>query len=135
MYKKGLLILLYNMFLFFLSERTSIPHEPLFLHEDKVVHFLLYLPMGFILAVFLSGFFIQINSYLNFKKFKLRIIFGLYFFFIALFLAIFDEVHQGFVPERTPEIFDIIADLGGCFFGKVIFLKFSVYNRRNNKSN
>jgi len=43
-------------------------------------------------------------------------------FFIGIFYAIFDEVHQIFVPGRQFDIWDITFDIIGIFLG-IVFIK------------
>ncbi len=36
---------------------------------------------------------------------------------VGLFVAVFDEVHQYFVPGRSAEIYDVMIDFSGVLFG------------------
>lgn len=43
-----------------------------------------------------------------------------------------DEFHQSFVPGRTPDVFDLVADVGGAVIGAlcVVFLRRRLARRR-----
>lgn len=43
-----------------------------------------------------------------------------------------DEFHQSFVPGRTPDVFDLVADVGGAAIGAlgVVFLRRRLAKRR-----
>ena len=41
---------------------------------------------------------------------------------IGLLYAISDELHQSFIPERSPQIIDVIIDLEGNLFGILLVL-------------
>ena len=38
-------------------------------------------------------------------------------FVIATLYGITDEIHQSFVPDRTPELLDLVADASGALIG------------------
>lgn len=85
---------------------SSLPQAPFvmttFQWQDKFLHFFAYLFYGFTVA-----FAIHFHGKSNVKKNILWIM------LIGCFYAFTDEFHQSFVPGRTSEIGDIIADCLG----------------------
>ena len=76
----------------------------------KLAHFSLYTVVGFLLMSLLSTY--------KFKhKNRIYISFG-----IGLMYAISDEIHQSFIPERTPMISDVCIDTCGVITGIIILL-------------
>ena len=76
----------------------------------KLAHFLIFSSLGFSLIG---------SSHFNYKiKYKYKDVFYILF---GLFYAIFDEVHQYFVPGRAMKIIDILIDFSGIIFGAIIF--------------
>lgn len=71
----------------------------------KLAHFSIYAFAGIWEFLFLNTF--------NIKDEK-KILIGA---IIGLVYAIFDEIHQGFSPGRSPKIIDVIIDLEGNVFG------------------
>jgi hypothetical protein len=41
---------------------------------------------------------------------------------ISLIVSILDEIHQSFVPLRSPSIFDILIDMTGVLFSIIIYV-------------
>ncbi|WP_010677035.1 VanZ family protein [Bacillus timonensis] len=79
----------------------------------KNAHFFIYLVLGLL----------QINA-LN--RSKVRGILGITFAFIlCVIYAIFDEVHQLFVPGRGAQVFDVLIDSAGTVTGIGIYLLIS----------
>jgi len=120
----------YTAILFFLSDQNSFPHEPFFPHEDKIVHIILYLPMGFLLAGFLNSIFFHSCINQNLTSSRLRILYYLYFFLGAIHLSVMDESHQFFVPGRNAEFLDMAADIIGCATGCYFYLKYSFFKNQ-----
>lgn len=89
--------------IFFLSSRSTLPVEPRFPHFDKVAHFTAYAILGALLA---------------FATERARTSMG-----VAVVLGVLygasDEIHQMFVPGRSPDVLDWAADAAGvltaCF--------------------
>jgi VanZ family protein len=82
---------------------STIPHIPTplgFKGGDKVVHFIEYgiFSLLLFLAFFNSG-----------KEFLKRNVY-LFSILIGLVYGLFDEIHQKFVPGRSSDIFDFLAD-------------------------
>jgi VanZ family protein len=106
-------ILLYCLLIFIQSSRPSpdiTPHWPYF---DKVLHFTAYAVLG---ALFLRAFNItRIKHHL-----KLIIILSI---ILSSLYGISDEIHQSFVPFRTADAMDALADILGSIAGVYLFQK------------
>ncbi len=77
---------------------------------DKVVHFLEFTLLGFFLAF---GYFLGLKSSPSTKSY-LTVISG-------MLLGGLDELHQYFVPTRSLEAMDFVADSIGILAGLLIF--------------
>ncbi len=100
-------VILWALGLFLLSEIQGTPDafQPFLAISDKVVHFVLYLALGGLLA-------------------RARWVGGTEgwhgaFLLVGLLYAAIDEWHQSFVPGRTPEPADWLADAAGVAVGYV----------------
>ena len=72
----------------------------------KTAHFTIYLILGLLV----------LNSFdMVYKK---NIIYSV---LICLFYSVFDEFHQMFIDGRSGEIFDVMIDTTGSFFGTMIY--------------
>lgn len=76
----------------------------------KLAHFSLYTVVGFLLMSLLSTYKLK-------QKNRIYISFG-----IGLMYAISDEIHQSFIPERTPMISDVCIDTCGVITGIIILI-------------
>ena len=74
---------------------------------DKVVHFIEYLGVGFLMINML-----MIKT-MNKSHWQFAIIFLLLF-------PVFDEVLQFYTPRRIPDIYDVVADILGAYIGVYI---------------
>lgn len=101
---------------------TSLPSDQVPSVEigDKVNHFLAFFVLGFFLNLALK----YQNKYPLPKKNIL-----LYTVIIAAFYGLLDELHQLFVPGRSAEVLDWIADFLGAITGS--FLAEYLYRRFN----
>ncbi len=119
-------VLSYLILIFYLSSLSDpVPFEPpVFLHIDKIYHFIEYLILGFLL---LNAFYC--NTRLN-KAVLSSAIF-------ALSYAVSDEVHQYFVPLRDASFLDLLADSFGAWtgilFGRVWFKRRNFNNYKTGK--
>ena len=52
-------------------------------------------------------------------------------FFLATTYGILDEYHQSFVPGRTVDVWDAVADAIGAFLGAALFHRRSRLDRPN----
>lgn len=100
-------ILLYCLLIFIQSSHPSPDITPHWPYIDKVLHFIAYALLG---ALFLRAFNItRIKHHL-----KLIIILSI---ILSSLYGISDEIHQSFVPYRTADVMDVIADILGSVFG------------------
>ena len=91
----------------------------------KVAHFSIYM----ILAIFTYMFIENLNIKSKSEKERLRKNI-LYTCIFCIIYAIFDEIHQIYVPGRTGKLIDVIIDtLGACMGITIILLN----NKINNK--
>ena len=88
-------------------------------HLDKGVHFLEFGLFGAILA---RALFWEQRFYHIAKKWWMIAGGG-----VAL-LAVIDEIHQMFVPGRTPDVMDWLADITGAAVGMLLVR--AIYRRR-----
>lgn len=84
--------------------------QELFRHADKIAHFIVYFVLGMLLIL---GLIINIR-----KNDTYRIIIIL---FIGSLFAFIDEYHQSFVPNRVPDLLDLIADILGIIFSLIFY--------------
>lgn len=103
--------LLYLVLIFGLSSIPADPrprHAPMFL--DKVAHFVLYSGLGFVFAGSADG-----------RRWSgLRLLLATVL--LAGLVGLADELYQGFVPNRSRELADWLADLGGGLCGGLLAL-------------
>lgn len=95
---------------------SSIPYPPnikLFMPRDDLVkHAIVY-------CIF--GFFIARAFYHQTRYMRLREYLFLFTFLLGMLYGISDEFHQYFVPGRSTEISDAVADSVGTIIGYIIF--------------
>lgn len=75
-------------------------------HADKMIHFAIYLPLGFLLAR-------------SFREKGSRAF--LYALGLCLAAASCDELHQAFIPGRSADILDLLADFAGGLTGGALW--------------
>ena len=109
-------ILLYCLLIFIQSSYPSPDIGPHWPFKDKILHFTAYALLG---ALFLRAF-----STTPIKQ-NLKLIFALSILFSSLY-GISDEIHQSFVPYRTADVMDALADFLGSTFGAYIFFKIKI---------
>jgi len=78
---------------------------------DKVLHFAAFALLG---ALFLRAF------YTTRIRHHLTLMVALSVLFSTLF-GISDEIHQSFVPYRTADAMDVLADILGSAFGTGVY--------------
>ena len=98
-----LLALAWMGLIYYLSDQPSFGVEELFFAQDKVAHAIVF---GILAVLYLLSMQRSANVY------------GLHQLWIAIGLTaaygILDELHQAFVPDRTPDVWDVVADtIGG----------------------
>lgn len=97
-----------------IQEKEQNEREAITLRIEKVIrkiaHFSIYTAVGLLLMALISTF--------EMKE-KNRIIISL---IIGIIYASSDEIHQSFVPERSPMITDVMIDTMGVMLGILIIL-------------
>ncbi len=90
---------------------SSIPGSPIGAGIDFSIlyHFLAFFLFNFFLLIAIKG-----NERKMDKIFVLTLI-------IALIYAVLDEMHQFFVPLRTPDILDFLVDSAGIFLSALVY--------------
>jgi VanZ family protein len=101
---------LYYSLIFFLSSR-SVNLKPYIPFMDKVIHLMEFAVLGFLLSF---GFFLSLKYRLKVKVYMT--------FLSGALLGALDEFHQYFVPARSTEILDWVADSLGIILGLLIFI-------------
>jgi len=107
MYKRILVwvpVFLYMAFIFYLSSQPALPgvSAPPFPHYDKAVHMIMFAVLS--LLFFGAG---------RYEGMRYPYFYAIIF---TILYGISDEFHQAFVPGRTPDVFDAIADSIGSLF-------------------
>ena len=90
---------------------------------DKVAHFFEFALQGFLLSL---GFFNALSLSPNVKS--------ILAFLTGLSMGILDEFHQLFVPFRTSDLHDVLADAAGVVFGILAFRYFLERKKRAPKN-
>jgi VanZ family protein len=109
--------ILYYALIFILSSlrvkgQVSIPFF------DKGLHLVEFALLGFLLSL---GFFLGFGSSVRVKSVLTLA--------IGILLGCLDEIHQYFVPERSFEVLDMVADSIGILIGLTAFYYLSRTNR------
>lgn len=99
--------------IFWQSSFPSVISEPLFPHDDKIMHILVYGCLAFLAARDLA---------MEKPGWPLRTIRMAAFFFAVAYGAT-DEIHQGFTAGRHASFLDLLADGIGGFFGVLLYSK------------
>ncbi|MGZ4978273.1 MAG: VanZ family protein [Methylobacter sp.] len=95
-------LFLYCLFIYWLSDQTTLPVPDLFSLQDKVLHAGAYFIMG-------------VLAWRSFKQLDYRpIILALLSITFCSLYGISDEWHQSFVEGRVSDITDWIADTSGA---------------------
>lgn len=99
----------------FMIERLMIQNRELILKRAesvirKIAHFLIYALVGFLLMALMSTYSVKENK---------RILISLG---VGILYATSDEIHQAFVPGRSPQITDVVLDSIGVLVGIILFL-------------
>ena len=92
--------------IYYLSAQPGTDKPPLFIHQDKIMHFIAFGLLGFLAmgAIRARG-----KTHRNKHVWLIVLLVGLY--------SIADEFHQSFVPGRDASIHDIAADMAGGIMG------------------
>jgi len=103
--------------IFYLSSQPGADIPPMFYGEDKLIHALVFGILGFFV---LGAMKTEANGYRQFQPWLAVIVVTVY--------GVLDEVHQHFVPGRSPDIYDVMADAAGAMLG--VWLLYSFITRR-----
>ena len=104
---------LYYAFIFYLSSRSyDIKIDILFF--DRVIHLVEFAFLGFLISF---GYFMSLKSSLMIKAVLTTC--------SGILLGGLDEFHQYFIPRRSVEFFDVIADAVGILIGLLLYYYFS----------
>jgi VanZ family protein len=98
--------LAYAALIFFLSSLSKFPEEvPSFFGFDKMVHFVEYFVLGFLLY----RWFATVDQFSG----KSRVLIAT--MVVGIIYAFTDEWHQAFVPGRDSSFWDVLFDSSGVF--------------------
>ena len=115
-----LLALSWAGFIYYLSSQPGMDFQPLFTLQDKLLHALLFGMLGFLGVGAMK---VPVHGY------KIRQVWGIVV--LVTLYGILDELHQQFVPGRTVDIYDVIANMAGGMAGAWIMYLLS--KKRGNK--
>ena len=99
--------------IFYLSSQPGTDIPPLFFGEDKLLHALVFGILGFFT---LGAMKTTADGY---RPFQIWLAAGL-----VTGYGVLDEFHQHFVPGRTPDILDVMADAAGAMLGIWLLYRF-----------
>jgi VanZ family protein len=93
--------------IFFLSSRPTLPVEPRIPHFDKIAHFGAYAVLGALLAFAAAR-----------SRAPLAVAVAL-----GVLYGASDEIHQMFVPGRSPDVLDWAADAAGVLTACLLYTR------------
>ncbi|MBU3933098.1 MAG: VanZ family protein [Candidatus Omnitrophica bacterium] len=102
-------VYLYAGLIFIYSAQSSVAFVPEILYGDKLLHFVEYAILGYLIA----------RAAKNSSSLQLRAHFRIFAVSLASLYGLSDEFHQYFVPGREVEILDALADAAGAVFGQM----------------
>lgn len=100
--------------IFYLSSQPSIDAPALFPGQDKLFHLVVFGALGFLLMGTLPA---APHGYRRQQLWGVAI--------VVLLYGISDEFHQHFVPGRSVEFFDVVADALGGLLGAWVMYRIS----------
>lgn len=123
-------LILCSIFIFIASHQEGAPFDTsVFIFQDKVFHFIAYFIYGLTIQLFL----------LKYRMVKSKYI--IYTILIGSLYGLSDEIHQYFIPNRSTEFFDWLADTLGVIcsltlkkYIELIFLKIQSIFKNKNKN-
>jgi VanZ family protein len=122
--KTGLLDAILHFFQEKGLEFLAYPFYPIYRYPDKAVHALLYMNFGLLINLTLRA---SNNSVLKNHP-------GIMALFIGSLYGISDEIHQIFVPYRSPDIMDFAANFTGLLIAQVIIIIYYSLRKSSRKS-
>ena len=105
--------------IFYLSSQPGADIPPLFYGEDKLLHAFVFGILGFFT---LGAMKTTADGYHPFQLWLAVILVSVY--------GVLDEVLPHFVPGRTPDIFDVMADAAGAMLGVWLLYRFIMTRHR-----
>jgi VanZ family protein len=99
--------------IFYLSSQPGADIPSLFVGEDKLLHAFVFGILGFFT---LGAMKTTPDGYRPFQPWLAVIVVTVY--------GVLDEFHQHFVPGRTPDIYDVMADAAGAMLGVWLLYRF-----------
>lgn len=109
--------ILYYTLIFILSS-LQVKGEVSLPFFDKGLHLVEFAILGFLLSL---GFFLGFGFSVRVKS--------VFILTSGILLGCLDELHQYFVPERSFEVLDMVADSIGIFVGLIVFFYLSRTHR------
>jgi VanZ family protein len=99
--------------IFYLSHLPGVDVPPLFFGKDKLFHAMVFGILGFFAlgAMKATG-----DGYRMFQPWLAVV--------LVIIYGVLDEFHQHFVPGRTPDIYDLMADAVGGMLGVWVSYRF-----------
>ena len=105
-------VIIYSGIIYFVSAMPNLKAPGDQLNLDKVIHFGEYMPLGFLISRALN----KTNQGLSSKSLLMVTL------ILTIFHAMGDEFHQSFVPGRSSDWHDALADSIGGMVGGGIYL-------------
>lgn len=109
-----LLALGWMTWIFYLSNQPALNVPPLFEHQDKAMHFIAYGLLGIFVLAMMP---LPSAGYTTTQAWLSTLVASLY--------GISDEIHQSFVPGRSPEVLDWVADTVGALCATLLLAHLS----------
>lgn len=118
-------LILASITIFIASHQEGVPFDTsIFIFQDKVMHFFAYTIYGYTIQLYLKSLNLAKSKYIMFT------------IMIGSLFGLSDEFHQYFIPNRSTEFFDWVADTLGVSFSLVFSKYISIfYNYLCNKLN
>ncbi len=107
----GTLALSWMAFIYILSDQPHLPVPQVFNFQDKLAHAITYSILGLLYCRLLS-----VASTFHWRK-------ALIVCLMVLAYGISDEIHQMYVPGRSPSVGDVIADAIGGALAALLWLR------------
>lgn len=107
---------LYAAGIFYLSSRHFIKVPPPFPYFDKLVHFVMYAGFAFLVARAVAVCLAHVDRFTLWMAIVISAMYG-----------VSDEVHQYFVPMRSCDLWDWVADLLGSVAGVFVYATFNYW--------
>jgi VanZ family protein len=106
--------------IFYLSHLPGVDVPPLFFGKDKLLHASVFGILGFLT---LGAMKTTVDGYRVFQPWLAVV--------LVIVYGVLDEFHQHFVPGRSPDIYDVMADAVGGMLGVWLSYRFIKARLRN----